>query len=359
MFNNDFLNNYDYWNVTILNLFILIVVTLIVALIIPNNALGVKFLNLFVGVNLFNLLMLTPNLSYIIKHIKSFNMTFDNWVNDISVVFLDSTSLQRYSFLFDLVCFIALFFTMIFFLSIIDYRFINKNNAIEFPILILVALLFGLIILKSENFIQILLALEALAFVGYVLVGFEQNNFYSNTIAIRYLFLGAIPGAFFILGLLEIYFFTGETNLRFISSIFQFDNSYPNYLETLTSKKGYVSCAEIVNEFYTVPHFSQACHPEFNIINSVGDEDTSGDKVKEPIRVIYDLFFSHKNPSLNYTSDVKKMIFALNKEAKQMAVNELSMDLLSRCSADKLHEIGDKYPNANIEEVKKLCASDK
>jgi NADH:ubiquinone oxidoreductase subunit 2 (subunit N) len=98
-----------------------------------------------------------------------------------------------------------------------------QNSNIEFPILVVLTHIAALILMNSLELTSIILALESIGLCSYVLVGFERNNKFSTSSAVKYLILGTIPGGLLILGVSLLYKNFGtfsKDNLELILSTF-------------------------------------------------------------------------------------------------------------------------------------------
>lgn len=100
-----------------------------------------------------------------------------------------------------------------------EVTFLKENRHIEYPLLILLIFFFGIIVVGSENFIAVFLALEAITLMSAVLIGFQRTNSLSTLAGVRYIFFSAIPGGALILGISEIYAYTGTFNFSDIEKL--------------------------------------------------------------------------------------------------------------------------------------------
>ena len=107
-----------------------------------------------------------------------------------------------------------------------EITFLKENKHIEYPLLILLVFLSGIVVVASENFIAVFLALEAITLISAVLIGFQKTNNLSTLAGVRYIFFSAIPGGALVLGLSEIYAYTGAFNFADIEKLlitYEFD----------------------------------------------------------------------------------------------------------------------------------------
>ena len=100
-----------------------------------------------------------------------------------------------------------------------EVNFLKENKHIEYPLLILLIFLSGIVVVASENFIAVFLALEAITLASAVLIGLQRTNNLSTLAGVRYIFFSAIPGGALILGIVEIYNYTGSFNFSDIEKV--------------------------------------------------------------------------------------------------------------------------------------------
>lgn len=185
----------------LISIFIIFLFVLIVGLFLPEQASVVRFVNFI----LFALIFL--------------NLFISSW--DILVLDLSQwTSLNPYNNLFKIVA--SLTVCAILF-GICDKYYLVQNSNIEFPILVVLTHIAALILMNSLELTSIILALESIGLCSYVLVGFERNNKFSTSSAVKYLILGTIPGGLLILGVSLLYKNFGtfsKDNLELILSTF-------------------------------------------------------------------------------------------------------------------------------------------
>lgn len=100
-----------------------------------------------------------------------------------------------------------------------EITFFKENRHIEFPLLIILVYLFGIVVVASENFISTFLALEAITLISAVLIGFQRSNNLSTLAGIRYILFSAVPGGALLLGISELYAYTGSFNFSDIEKL--------------------------------------------------------------------------------------------------------------------------------------------
>ena len=106
---------------------------------------------------------------------------------------------------------------LIFFYSILTDRLIfNKNNDLEFSLIILIMFLNALLLIVVNTTIDVLIVLETLTFSAYILIAYNRKSFFSAYAGVQYLILSAIPSALFLLSLSFLY---GNWGTVFLSNI--------------------------------------------------------------------------------------------------------------------------------------------
>lgn len=161
---------------------------IILGILVPNKAKIIKFLNLISAFYLlifFYLIFNTSSVIYLDGFYSIFSLYYSSYVNFFFII--------------------ATLTAIIFFLSICDIFYLEENMKIEYTLLVFYIYLSALLLISSLDFISIIILLECIAFSSYVLVGFERNNKFSTSSALKYLILAAIPSGFFILGASILY----------------------------------------------------------------------------------------------------------------------------------------------------------
>jgi NADH-quinone oxidoreductase subunit N len=103
--------------------------------------------------------------------------------------------------------------------------FTRDNLQIEYPLLILFLFLSSIILIIANNWVLILISLEAITFIVAVLVAFQRNHYFTSSVAIRYMLFSAIPSGILILGIIEFYIYFGTFNLFDIAKLQLLNNS--------------------------------------------------------------------------------------------------------------------------------------
>jgi len=94
---------------------------------------------------------------------------------------------------------------VIFFYGIIDRFFIANSYETEYSIIVLLMFLGAIVLLRVDNFIEFIIAIEIVTFSTYILVAYEQQNRFSVYAGVQYFILGSIPSAMLILAISWIY----------------------------------------------------------------------------------------------------------------------------------------------------------
>ena len=193
------------YNCLILLIFLLTIVFLI-GLFIPKTPKNISILNVLGAISIFLFLILLPIPHY------------------ISIKNLIWSDYNMYVYLYII---ISGLFTASFLIINNEVTFLKENKHIEYPILILLIYISGIVVISSENFIAVFLALESITLISAVLIGFQRTNSLSTLASIRYIFFSAVPGGALVLGISELYAYTGAFNFSDIEKLLiQYDLSF-------------------------------------------------------------------------------------------------------------------------------------
>ncbi|WP_019243185.1 MULTISPECIES: NADH-quinone oxidoreductase subunit NuoN [Bacillus] len=96
-----------------------------------------------------------------------------------------------------------------------------KETRGEFYYLILTALLGGMVMTSSGDFITLFVGLELLTISSYILAGIRKHHLQSNEAAMKYVISGGISTAFTLFGMSYLYGLTGTTNLSEMGTILE------------------------------------------------------------------------------------------------------------------------------------------
>lgn len=123
---------------------------------------------------------------------------------------------------------VLLFSAMVSLLLSVEYLRLQRMNAFEYAILIMLSTLGMLLMASSHDFISMYLALEFQSLCLYVLAAFKRNSQFSTEAGLKYFILGAFSSGLLLFGASLIYGFTGMTNLHDLATLwagFGYDHS--------------------------------------------------------------------------------------------------------------------------------------
>ena len=106
--------------------------------------------------------------------------------------------------------FVVCFFSSIYFFLISDFLKTHKLTSLEYLLIIFFAVLGLMILCTSNDLLTAYLAIELVSLSSYVLASFKKTSSYSVEAGIKYLVIGAIASAFFLLGSSFLYAFSGS-----------------------------------------------------------------------------------------------------------------------------------------------------
>ena len=138
-----------------------------------------------------------------------FSDTYDYYL------FLDSYKIDNLSFFMKLLTILSGIFVLL-----ISYKYIEKIKIIkiEYPILILSAILGMLVMISSNDLMVFYMGLELQSLPLYVLAAINTNNVKSSEAGLKYFVLSALSSGLLLYGCSLIYGFSGSTNFDVISS---------------------------------------------------------------------------------------------------------------------------------------------
>ena len=99
------------------------------------------------------------------------------------------------------------------------YLQINKINKIEYPVLILSAILGMMVMISSNDLIVFYMGLELQSLALYVLASFNRDNLLSTESGLKYFILSALSSGLLLYGCSLIYGFSGSTNFEQIAIV--------------------------------------------------------------------------------------------------------------------------------------------
>ena len=202
------INSWFYTYNSLISLTLMITVIFLIGLILPKTPRGVSTLNVLSAFSIFLFFFYLPLPHYnVVKHLFWFD----------------------YSLYVYLYIIIGGIFTASFLAINNEITFLKENKHIEYPLLILLVFLFGIVVVASENFIAVFLALEAITLISAVLIGFQRTNNLSTLAGIRYILFSAVPGGALLLGISELYAYTGAFNFADIEKLLMnYNDGYVN-----------------------------------------------------------------------------------------------------------------------------------
>ena len=138
-----------------------------------------------------------------------FSETYDNYL------FLNSYKIDNLSFFMKLLTILSGISVLL-----ISYNYIEKITIIkiEYPILILSAILGMLVMISSNDLMVFYMGLELQSLPLYVLAAINTNNAKSSEAGLKYFVLSALSSGLLLYGCSLIYGFSGSTNFDVISS---------------------------------------------------------------------------------------------------------------------------------------------
>jgi NADH-quinone oxidoreductase subunit N len=162
-----------------------------------------KTINSIIIYMLFILLILTLNIDNISNNIMNGVLVINNFTQFIKVILILST----------IVCFLIQE----------KYLIQQKINSYEINILMLISLLGLMILISSNHFISLYLAIELQSLSFYILTASQKRSIISIEAALKYFILGSIASGFILFGCSILYGIIGSLNFNstfiFISNI--------------------------------------------------------------------------------------------------------------------------------------------
>lgn len=113
--------------------------------------------------------------------------------------------------------FIIFFFYSILLIYVYNNLYLTYKNEIFF--LLNISLISLCILLQTQNLITFLLCIELFSYIFYILIASKNFSILAIESAIKYIIIGALSTAFFLLGICLLYFETGSFNISNISYI--------------------------------------------------------------------------------------------------------------------------------------------
>ena len=115
---------------------------------------------------------------------------------------------------------IVCFFSALYFFIIADFLKDYKLFSFEYLLVLLFAVLGLMMLCSSNDLLTAYLSIELVSLSSYILAAFKKTSSYSVEAGIKYLVIGAISSAFFLLGSSFIYAYSGSLSINDLWSIF-------------------------------------------------------------------------------------------------------------------------------------------
>lgn len=157
---------------------------------------------------------------------------------------------MEYMNLFEMITMITI---CIFLFGIADVFYIKENSSMEYGLLIILIQISAMLAINSENFMEIVLALECISLCSYILVGYERRNKFSAQAGIQYLILSSVVSVLLILGISIIYKCYGSFYKNHIEMLLQYDstNVYSNWnLSQKISNLIFLEFTNLIEDWY-------------------------------------------------------------------------------------------------------------
>jgi len=131
-------------------------------------------------------------------------------------VFNESLKIDHLSNITKLITILSAIFCL--FMSL-QYLQLNKINSYEYGVLVLIAILGSILLISSNNFLSLYLAIETQTLTFYILTTFKKNSAYSTEAGLKYFILGALASGFLLFGISLVYGMTGTINFENIKYV--------------------------------------------------------------------------------------------------------------------------------------------
>lgn len=116
------------------------------------------------------------------------------------------------------------------FLTLMLARAAGAAQRIEYPVLVLFAMVGMMLMASARDLVVLFLGIELMSICLYVLAGFSRTRRESTESALKYLLLGSFTTGFLLYGIALIYGVTGTTNLQAIAMTITEHSSNPVFL---------------------------------------------------------------------------------------------------------------------------------
>jgi len=145
-----------------------------------------------------------------------------NQPNEIVKIFNESYIIDKFSLIMKIITFL---FSILVLISSKEYLKINNIDKIEYPVIILAAILGMMLMISSYDLIVFYLGLELQSLSLYILASFKREDQKSTESGLKYFVLSAIATCILLYGCSLIYGFTGSTNFRIIQENLDISNA--------------------------------------------------------------------------------------------------------------------------------------
>src|SRR5829696_7972551 len=102
-----------------------------------------------------------------------------------------------------------------------DFLRRERIDRFEYPILIVLSTIGGLMLISANDLIALYLGLELLSLASYVIASFDRDNLRSTEAGLKYFVLGALSSGMLLYGASLIYGFTGTVSFPVIAAALQ------------------------------------------------------------------------------------------------------------------------------------------
>jgi NADH-quinone oxidoreductase subunit N len=108
---------------------------------------------------------------------------------------------------------------LVLFISLEPMRQQRKNYKVEYPVLILLAVVGMMLMVSANNLLSLYMGLELQSLSLYVLASFNRESRRSSEAGMKYFVLGALASGFLLYGCSLIYGFTGSTSFTTLAEV--------------------------------------------------------------------------------------------------------------------------------------------
>ena len=334
-------NSWFYTYNCLISLVFLITAVFLIGLFLPKNPKGISILNVVSAFSILLFLFFLP-----IPHYSAIK----------NLVWYD------YNLFVYIYIIISGIFTASFLAINNEVTFLKENKHIEYPILILLTYVSGIVAVASENFIAVFLALESITLISAVLIGFQRTNNLSTLASVRYIFFSAVPGGALVLGISEIYAYTGAFNFSDmeklliqydVSSLYELNANQDligqlilNSLELTVKYSWDVKFEQYVN--FNFNEWTNPNYAEINILkpyNNISTPNTKGDQFANIILNSQNNYILAQfiNYEFNNSSNANTHDTVLSLLGQLISVNDIDADTAIKKGKYAIYKYIDTY----------------